>query len=154
MVKHEELFTGGRKGFNQDMYSKKVVKYVGEPASHMDSIASSAVYHGLLKYELAIRFERIQESDKELMEFGLDKENVWVTYESGLLEWEALALRLQRGLAPSAPDVPEELFHLDNVVMTPSHAMVTKESMRDLYDAVVRNLDAFFSNKPLTFEVV
>ncbi|PWA54039.1 pyruvate kinase 1, cytosolic [Artemisia annua] len=38
-----------KKGFNQDMYSKKVVKYVGEPTSHMDSIASSAVtFHCLL----------------------------------------------------------------------------------------------------------
>ncbi|KAI3746301.1 hypothetical protein L6452_08728 [Arctium lappa] len=31
------------KVFNQDMYFKKTVKYVGEPMSHLESIASSAV---------------------------------------------------------------------------------------------------------------
>lgn len=52
------------------------------------------------------------------------------------------------------PDIPEELFHLDNVVMTPHHSVFTEESARDLYELVVKNLDAFFSNKPLMFEVV
>nr|GEV89956.1 glyoxylate/hydroxypyruvate reductase HPR3 [Tanacetum cinerariifolium] len=52
------------------------------------------------------------------------------------------------------PDAPKELFHLDNVVMTPHHAVFTDESMRDLYELVVRNMDAFFSNKPLMFKVV
>nr|XP_043622749.1 glyoxylate/hydroxypyruvate reductase HPR3-like [Erigeron canadensis] len=52
------------------------------------------------------------------------------------------------------PDVPEELFRLDSVVMTPHHAVMTAESMRDLYELVVGNLDAFFSNKPLMFQVV
>lgn len=31
------------KVFNQDTYFKKTVKYVGEPMSHLESIASSAV---------------------------------------------------------------------------------------------------------------
>ncbi|KAI7748608.1 hypothetical protein M8C21_012408 [Ambrosia artemisiifolia] len=52
------------------------------------------------------------------------------------------------------PNVPEELFELDNVVMTPHHAVMTEESMRNLYELVVGNLDAFFSNKPLMFEVM
>ncbi|XP_076908260.1 glyoxylate/hydroxypyruvate reductase HPR3-like [Bidens hawaiensis] len=51
------------------------------------------------------------------------------------------------------PDVPEELFELDNVVMTPHHAVMTEESTRDLYELAAGNLDAFFSNKPLMFEV-
>ncbi|XP_076951946.1 glyoxylate/hydroxypyruvate reductase HPR3-like [Bidens hawaiensis] len=51
------------------------------------------------------------------------------------------------------PDVPEELFELDNVVMTPHHAVMTEESTRDLFELAVGNLDAFFSNKPLMFEV-
>lgn len=29
--------------FNQDLYFKKTVKYVGEPMSHLEAIASSAV---------------------------------------------------------------------------------------------------------------
>ncbi|KAI3800482.1 hypothetical protein L1987_28573 [Smallanthus sonchifolius] len=52
------------------------------------------------------------------------------------------------------PDVPEEFFELDNVVMAPHHAVMTEESFRNLYELVVRNLEAFFSNKPLMFEVV
>ncbi|MFQ6623192.1 hypothetical protein Gotur_001694 [Gossypium turneri] len=32
------------KVFNQDMYFKKTVKYVGEPMTHLESIASSAVF--------------------------------------------------------------------------------------------------------------
>lgn len=31
------------KVFNQDMYFKKTVKFVGEPMTHLESIASSAV---------------------------------------------------------------------------------------------------------------
>lgn len=52
------------------------------------------------------------------------------------------------------PDVPEEFLELDNVVMTPHHAVMTGESMMNLFEVVVGNLDAFFSNKPLIFEVV
>nr|GFD52272.1 glyoxylate/hydroxypyruvate reductase HPR3-like [Tanacetum cinerariifolium] len=52
------------------------------------------------------------------------------------------------------PDVPEEFFQLDNVVMTPHRAVMTEESLKDLYELVVRNLDAFFTNKPLMFEVM
>lgn len=32
------------KVFNQDLYFKKTVKNVGEPMSHLESIASSAVF--------------------------------------------------------------------------------------------------------------
>lgn len=35
------------KVFNQDLYFKKTVKYVGEPMTHLESIASSAVYFPL-----------------------------------------------------------------------------------------------------------
>ncbi|KAK9056223.1 hypothetical protein SSX86_027313 [Deinandra increscens subsp. villosa] len=52
------------------------------------------------------------------------------------------------------PDVPEQFFELDNVVMTPHHAVMTEESFRNIYELVVGNLDAFFSNTPLMYEVV
>lgn len=38
------LVQQAEKVFNQDMYFKKTVKYVGEPMTHLESIASSAVY--------------------------------------------------------------------------------------------------------------
>ncbi|GAA0144137.1 dehydrogenase [Lithospermum erythrorhizon] len=51
------------------------------------------------------------------------------------------------------PNVPEELFELDNVVLSPHKAVVTPESFKALADVVVGNLEAFFSNKPLVSEI-
>ncbi|XP_021280620.1 glyoxylate/hydroxypyruvate reductase HPR3-like [Herrania umbratica] len=52
------------------------------------------------------------------------------------------------------PDVPNELFALDNVVMSPHNAVFTWESFEDLRKLVVGNLEAFFSNEPLLTPVV
>ena len=37
------MFSQAEKVFNQDLYYKRTVKYVGEPMTHLESIASSAV---------------------------------------------------------------------------------------------------------------
>lgn len=47
------------------------------------------------------------------------------------------------------PNVPEELISLDNVVLSAHAAVDTPESYAGMYDLIVRNLEAFFSNKPL-----
>lgn len=47
------------------------------------------------------------------------------------------------------PNVPKELFGLDNVVLSPHQAVLTPESIKAAQDVVVANLEAFFSNKPL-----
>ncbi|XP_039046120.1 glyoxylate/hydroxypyruvate reductase HPR3-like [Hibiscus syriacus] len=47
------------------------------------------------------------------------------------------------------PDVPVELFALDNVVMSPHCAVLTTESFEDLGKLMVGNIEAFFSNEPL-----
>ncbi|KAF3442265.1 hypothetical protein FNV43_RR16181 [Rhamnella rubrinervis] len=47
------------------------------------------------------------------------------------------------------PNVPKELFALDNVVLSPHLAVFTPESFEDLRDIMIGNLEAFFSNKPL-----
>lgn len=47
------------------------------------------------------------------------------------------------------PCVPEELFGLDNVVLSPHAAVFTDESQRDMCELIIGNLKAFFSNKPL-----
>ncbi|KAK3194941.1 hypothetical protein Dsin_026251 [Dipteronia sinensis] len=52
------------------------------------------------------------------------------------------------------PDVPKELFELDNVVLSPHCAMWTWEAFDDRPKYVVANLEAFFSNKPLLSPVV
>ncbi|XP_076902720.1 glyoxylate/hydroxypyruvate/pyruvate reductase 2KGR-like [Bidens hawaiensis] len=52
------------------------------------------------------------------------------------------------------PDVPEELFRLDNVVVVPHIGSSTVETETDMADLVVRNLEAHFSKKPLLTPVV
>ena len=47
------------------------------------------------------------------------------------------------------PNVPKELSELDNVVLSPHRAVYTPESLKDLCQLVIGNLEAFFSNKPL-----
>ncbi|CBI34779.3 unnamed protein product, partial [Vitis vinifera] len=47
------------------------------------------------------------------------------------------------------PDVPKELFELENVVLSPHKAIATLESLASLQELIVGNLEAFFSNKPL-----
>ncbi|KAK9910668.1 hypothetical protein M0R45_034622 [Rubus argutus] len=47
------------------------------------------------------------------------------------------------------PEVPKELFALENVVLSPHQAVKTHESIEDLVELVIGNLEAFFSNKPL-----
>ncbi|KFK43524.1 hypothetical protein AALP_AA1G136800 [Arabis alpina] len=47
------------------------------------------------------------------------------------------------------PVVPEELFVLDNVVLSPHSAMATAGSLNNVGEVVLANLKAFFSNQPL-----
>ncbi|XP_021825550.1 glyoxylate/hydroxypyruvate reductase HPR3-like [Prunus avium] len=47
------------------------------------------------------------------------------------------------------PHVPEELFALDNVVLSPHNAAFTPESVESSSRIVIANLEAFFSNEPL-----
>ncbi|KAK1305434.1 Glyoxylate/hydroxypyruvate reductase HPR3 [Acorus calamus] len=47
------------------------------------------------------------------------------------------------------PTVPQELFLLDNVVLSPHKAVLTPESVQELLQLVIANLEAFFSNQPL-----
>ncbi|KAK0581575.1 hypothetical protein LWI29_015317 [Acer saccharum] len=52
------------------------------------------------------------------------------------------------------PNVPQELFAMDNVVMSPHNAVFTTESFMALCELVVGNLEAFFTNKPLLSPVI
>ncbi|KAG2677453.1 hypothetical protein I3843_12G100300 [Carya illinoinensis] len=47
------------------------------------------------------------------------------------------------------PDVPKELFTLDNVVLSPHRAVLTPESFEAVREVMTANLNAFFSDKPL-----
>lgn len=52
------------------------------------------------------------------------------------------------------PNIPKEFFAMDNVVLSPHRAVFTPESLKDLSQLVVGNLEAFLSNKPLLSEYV
>lgn len=52
------------------------------------------------------------------------------------------------------PEVPEQLFGLDNVVLTPHVASGTVETRKAMADLVIGNLEAHFSEKPLLTPVV
>lgn len=52
------------------------------------------------------------------------------------------------------PHVPQELFSMDNVVLSPHRAVLTPESFSALLEVIVGNLEAFFSNRPLLSPVV
>ena len=52
------------------------------------------------------------------------------------------------------PNVPEELFALDNVVLLPHVGSGTFESRKAMADLVLGNLEAHFLNKPLLTPVV
>ena len=52
------------------------------------------------------------------------------------------------------PEVPEELFRLENVVLVPHVGTDTVETSKAMADLVIRNLEAFCLNKPLLTPVV
>ena len=89
---------------------------------------------------------------------ALGKEGVIINVGRGpLVDEKELVQFLVRGEIGGAgldvfenePDVPKELFKLDNVVLSPHCAVVTLESFAAVQDLVMANLKAFFSNKPL-----
>ncbi|KAK1318020.1 Glyoxylate/hydroxypyruvate reductase HPR3 [Acorus calamus] len=47
------------------------------------------------------------------------------------------------------PSAPKELFLMENVVLSPHHAVCTPESFRDLFYLCIANLEAFFAGQPL-----
>ncbi|KAH7547273.1 hypothetical protein FEM48_Zijuj01G0292300 [Ziziphus jujuba var. spinosa] len=52
------------------------------------------------------------------------------------------------------PEVPEQLFELDNVVLLPHVGSDTVETSKAMADLVIQNLEAFFLGKPLLTPVV
>lgn len=64
-----------------------------------------------------------------------------------LMEGEIGAAGLE--VFENEPVVPQELFQMDNVVLTHHQAGFTPESFHLLLEVVRGNLEAFFSNRPL-----
>ncbi|KAL1814422.1 hypothetical protein ACET3Z_016996 [Daucus carota] len=52
------------------------------------------------------------------------------------------------------PEVPEQLFGLDNVVLSPHRGSATEETRKSMADLIIANLEAHFSGKPLPTPVL
>ncbi|XVF33445.1 hypothetical protein REPUB_Repub17cG0169200 [Reevesia pubescens] len=52
------------------------------------------------------------------------------------------------------PNVPKQLFELDNVELSPHRVVFTPEGFMDASELVVGNVEAFFSDKPLLSPVL
>ncbi|KAG5565616.1 hypothetical protein RHGRI_001505 [Rhododendron griersonianum] len=52
------------------------------------------------------------------------------------------------------PNVPKELFAMDNVVLLPHRAAFTEGAFFNAFRLVMDNLEAFFSNRPLLSPVI
>lgn len=94
---------------------------------------------------------------------ALGKEGVIVNIGRGAIidENEMVRCLMQGELAGAGldvfenePNIPKEFFAMDNVVLSPHRAVFTPESLKDLSQLVVGNLEAFLSNKPLLSEYV
>ena len=92
---------------------------------------------------------------------ALGKEGVFVNVGRGQIvnEKEMVECLLQGEIGGAGldvfydePNVPHELFGLNNVVLSPHNAVVTPESIERLCNVIIGNLEAFFSKKPLLFE--
>ncbi|KAK9145129.1 hypothetical protein Sjap_005032 [Stephania japonica] len=52
------------------------------------------------------------------------------------------------------PNVPKELYELDNVVLSPHKAVFTNESFSNVHEHILGMLEAYFSKKPLLSSVI
>lgn len=99
--------------------------------------------------------------DREVME-TLGKNGVIINIgRGGLVDEKEMVKCLVEGVIwgvgldvfHNEPEVPEELFGLENVVLSPHSAGMTAESLNNVTEISVANLKAFFSDQPLIFTV-
>ncbi|KAK4835052.1 hypothetical protein QYF36_004591 [Acer negundo] len=89
---------------------------------------------------------------------ALGKEGVIINIGRGaLIDEKEMVQFLVRGeiggvgldVFENEPDVPKQLFQLDNVVLSPHSAVATPECFDALEELIIFNLKAFFSHQPL-----
>ncbi|XP_027337399.1 glyoxylate/hydroxypyruvate reductase HPR3-like [Abrus precatorius] len=94
--------------------------------------------------------------NREVM-LALGKDGVIVNVGRGALidEKELVGCLMEREIRGAGldvfenePNVPKDLFALDNVVLTPHAASLTNESSKKKYELVAESLDTFFASKP------
>lgn len=129
---------------------------------YYDNILELAKWSDVLILCCSSTVETFHIVNKNVLE-ALGKDGVLVNVGRGaLVDEQEMVKFLMRGDICGAgldafedePNVPKELFGLDNVVLSPHKAVFTPETLYEaLPEQVMKNLDAFFSNKPLFSEV-
>ncbi|XBI97905.1 hypothetical protein VPH35_018204 [Triticum aestivum] len=127
------------------------------PYSFVPTVRELAAGSDVLVLSCALTEETKHVVNREVME-ALGKDGVLVNVgRGGLVDEPELVRCLQQGVIGGAgldvfenePDVPPELFSMDNVVLSAHRAVATPESIRGTIELVAANLDAFFAGKPL-----
>lgn len=127
------------------------------PYHFYDDVVELASHSNILIICCALNEQTHHLINKEVL-LALGKEGFIVNIARGaIIDEKELVHCLQQGIIAGAgldvfenePNVPKELLELDNVVLSPHFAVFTEESFRDLFELLVGNLEAFFSNKPL-----
>ncbi|KAK3224737.1 hypothetical protein Dsin_004599 [Dipteronia sinensis] len=127
------------------------------PFAYYANIYDLAVNSDVLMVCCALTEETHHIVNKEVMA-ALGKEGVIINVGRGALIDEKEMVRfLVRGeiggvgldVFENEPDVPKELFQLDNVVLSPHSAVATPECFDALEELIIFNLKAFFSHEPL-----
>ncbi|KAH7659662.1 Hydroxypyruvate reductase protein [Dioscorea alata] len=127
------------------------------PYTFYANIIDLASNNDVLVVSCALTSETYHIIDKDVME-TIGKKGIIINVgRGGLVDEKELVRRLMEGeiggagldVFENGTEVPKELFLMENVVLSPHKAVHTTESITDLKNLVIGNLEAFFANKPL-----
>ncbi|ESQ35576.1 hypothetical protein EUTSA_v10008209mg [Eutrema salsugineum] len=127
------------------------------PYQYSPDILSLAANNDVLVLCCALTDQTRHIVNREVME-SLGKNGVIINVgRGGLIDEKEMVKCLVEGVIGGAgldvfenePKVPEELFGLDNVVLSPHAAVATPGSLNNVTQVALANLKAFFSNQPL-----
>ncbi|RCV32508.1 hypothetical protein SETIT_7G008700v2 [Setaria italica] len=127
------------------------------PYAFFPTVVALAAESDVLVLSCALTEETRHMVNREVME-ALGGGGVLVNVgRGGLVDEPELVRCLREGIIAGAgldvydkePDVPPELFAMENVVLSDHRAVLTPESMAAALDIVSGNLEAFFAGRPL-----
>ncbi|XP_059442607.1 glyoxylate/hydroxypyruvate reductase HPR3-like [Corylus avellana] len=127
------------------------------PYPYYDNVCDLAVNSDVLVVCCALTDKTHHIINKDVLT-ALGRDGVLINVGRGaLVDEKELVQYLGRGEIGGAgfdvfekePEVPKELFAMDNVVLSPHRAVLTPESFEAVFEVIMANLKAFFSNKPL-----
>ncbi|XP_072956883.1 glyoxylate/hydroxypyruvate reductase HPR3-like [Typha angustifolia] len=127
------------------------------PYKYFSNVRDLAVESDVLVLSCSLTAETHHLINRDIL-LALGKNGVLINIGRGALVDEKELVRcLMEGVIGGAgldvfenePHVPKELFHMDNVVLSSHRAVITPESIDDLCEVVIGNLEAFFANREL-----